>query len=378
MIGKTILSTVLFFCLGQVFACSDCSMFDHGPHKEDTLCAVVMYGNHQLFDRREALSEEELNTIVDSLSGLPSTPPELIEEIQLYLRIRRMNYDEMVNLVDSLFDQDTIPYALINEVNLYMSYAQFEMNTDHLLTVPWEMDAEHPAGHVYADQWNTVTPNCYGRELWQEDTVLMLKLVDPYRDAGFSMPIEGVVTSRFGWRNGRNHNGIDIDLEVWDPVKTAFPGEVRYVGYAGGWGRLVVVRHHNGLETYYAHLHRYKCKVGDSVEAGDVIGLGGSSGRSSGSHLHFEVRFKGIPLDPSHLISWKENELVCDTLVLRKTRWAYATYPKGTHMHTVSSGEHLHGIAQRYGTTVNRLCELNGISRRKYLRVGQQLMVSNE
>ena len=142
----------------------------------------------------------------------------------------------------------------------------------------------------------------------------------------------------------------------------------------------MVVRHHNGLETYYAHLHRYKCKVGDTVKEGDVIGLGGSSGRSSGSHLHFEVRYKGIPLDPSHLISWKEiepeNQLVCDTLVLRKTRWSYATYPKGTRTHTVSSGEHLYAIAQQYGTTISKLCELNGISRRKYLRVGQQLLVS--
>jgi len=299
-------------------ACSVCGSAVHDPNGKDTVTAVVMYGEHQLFDRREALSDDELAVLMDSLVSLDNTPMALISEIQLYSKIRKLDQTQMISLIDSLFEQDTVPYALINEVNLYMSYANVHFNTDHLITVPWETDGPHPADHVYGGAWNTVSPKCYGSDLSAKDTTLMLKLTDARRKGGFSMPIEGVVTSNYGWRDGRNHNGIDIDLEVWDPVHSAFSGEVRFAGYAGGWGRLVIVRHHNGLETFYAHLHRYKCKVGDTVRAGDVVGLGGSSGHSTGSHLHFEVRFKGIPLDPSHLISWQENDLVCDTLVLRK------------------------------------------------------------
>jgi len=159
-------------------------------------------------------------------------------------------------------------------------------------------------------------------------------------------------------------------------VRSAFPGVVRFAGTFGGFGRLVVVRHYNGLETYYAHLHRLKVKSGDVVEAGETVGLGGSSGHSTGSHLHFEVRFKGVPIDPSHVIAFTEGELLCDTLVLKKTRWSFAAYPMGTQFHTVGKGEHLYAIAEHYGTSINALCDLNGITRKTRLRVGQRLMVS--
>jgi hypothetical protein len=362
---------------GFAMACSDCGRIEeHGPNGKDTLSAVVMYGEHQLFDRQEALSDGELEAMVDSLITLDQPPVDLIKEIELYQQIRGLSKVQMVNLIDSLFEQDTIPYALINEINFYMSYAEVKPSDGNLYTLPWECDSEYPADHVYG-MWNTKSPNCYPRTLSESDSLVLLRLTQEEQECGFHIPFDGVVTSRFGWRDGRNHNGIDIDLEVWEPVHSAFPGKVRFAGYAGGWGRLVVVRHYNGLETFYAHLHRFKVEAGDEVEAGDIVGLGGSSGHSTGSHLHFEVRYKGVPIDPSHLISWKENSLVCDTLVLQKRRWSYASYPHGTTMHTVSRGDHLHGIAERYGTSIDRLCELNGISRRKYLRVGQQLLVSS-
>ena len=140
---------------------------------------------------------------------------------------------------------------------------------------------------------------------------------------------------------------------------------------------MVVVRHYNGLETYYAHLHRFKVKTGDVVEAGDVIGLGGSSGRSTGSHLHYEIRYKGIPLDPGQIIAFKEKQLVSDVIVLNKTKWSYGIIPKGVTFHLVKSGDYLHKIAKQYGQSVDVLCELNGIKRNTMLKVGQKLRVLN-
>ena len=136
-----------------------------------------------------------------------------------------------------------------------------------------------------------------------------------------------------------------------------------------------MVRHFNGLETYYAHLHRIKVKPGEEVEAGESLGLGGSSGHSTGSHLHFETRFKGVPFDPSHMIDLTTGELLCDTLVLKRTRTSFAAYPKGTRFHTVAKGEHLSAIADQYGVPLDALCSLNGLSHRSRLRVGQRLMV---
>ena len=166
-----------------------------------------------------------------------------------------------------------------------------------------------------------------------------------------------------------------MDLEVWDTVRTAFPGMVRVAKYYGGYGRVVVVRHYNGLETLYAHLHRLKVEPGDTIQAGDLIGLGGSSGHSTGSHLHFECRFKGVPINPLAFIDYKSQSLVSDTLVLKKTKYGYAAFPKGTQFYVVESGDNLYEIAQRFGTTIYKLAELNGIRRNQYLIIGQALRV---
>jgi hypothetical protein len=207
---------------------------------------------------------------------------------------------------------------------------------------------------------------------------MLVRLVDEVANCGFALPVPGVCTSRFGWRDGRNHNGIDLNLYTGESVHAMFPGVVRFSGTFGSFGRLVVIRHFNGLETFYAHLHRTKVQVGQEVEAGELIGLGGNTGRSFGSHLHLEVRFKGIPIDPSRFIDLSSGSLACEVLVLKKTRWSYAAYPLGTQFHTVAKGEHLYTIAEQYGTSIEELCELNGISKRTVLRAGQQLMVSVE
>ncbi len=138
-----------------------------------------------------------------------------------------------------------------------------------------------------------------------------------------------------------------------------------------------MIRHYNGMETLYAHLHRIKVKPGDVVESGQMIGLGGSSGNSTGSHLHFELRYKSIALNPRYIINLKEEKLYSDTLLLYKNKWSYSAIPKGTKHHTIQKGDNLYEIAQRYGTTIKRLCELNGISRNSRLVVGKKILIGS-
>ena len=336
--------------------------------------AVVVYGDQKLIEDEEALTDEKLSCMLDSLCTLDPAPKDLIRDLRLFLRIRKMDEGQMVSLIDSLFELDTVPYALVNEINLYVDQLPTRSEVEESPVLAWSDRTMEPGSEVYG-AWNTVNPNAYGMELSAADTILQLRLKDADGLCGFSMPVPPLVTSRFGWRDGRSHNGVDLDLEVWDTVRSAFPGVVRFADKFGGFGRLVVVRHYNGLETFYAHLHRIKVKAGDEVDAGELVGLGGSSGHSTGSHLHFETRFKGVPFDPSHMIDLTTGELLCDTLVLKRGRTSFSAYPKGTRFHTVEKGEHLSTIADQYGVPLNAICSLNGISRRSRLRVGQRLMV---
>lgn len=341
---------------------------------QELVPAVVTYGDDKLVDQEEALTDERLSTLLDSLCSLDPAPQGLIEELRLFQRIRRMDVLGMVALVDSLFDLDTVPYGLVNEINLYVDQLPTLDEVEQSAVLAWSSTTVQPGGETYG-YWDERSPNCYGNLPVGADTLVQIQLVDPSIACGFRIPIPPIVTSRFGWRDGRNHNGVDLDLEVMDTVRAAFPGVVRFAGTCGGFGRLVVVRHYNGLETFYAHLHRIRVRPGEEVEAGELVGLGGSSGHSTGSHLHFETRFKGVPIDPAHYIDLTNGTLLCDTLVLKRTRSTYAAYPKGTRFHTVAKGEHLSAIADQYGVPVNAICELNGISGRAHLRVGQRLMV---
>jgi len=231
---------------------------------------------------------------------------------------------------------------------------------------------------MYYNMWDTYQLHPYTEALRLNDKKVKLVIQDLASSCEFVPPVKGIVTSNYGWRNGRNHNGIDINLNVWDTVRVAFAGMVRIARYnSGGYGRVVIVRHYNGLETLYAHLHRLKVKAGDIVEAGDLIGLGGSSGHSTGSHLHFELRFKGKALNPKSIIDFKNNKLISDSIQLVKQKWSYSVIPMGLNYHIVSKGENLYRIALRYGTTINEICKMNRISRNRPLYVGQKLRIES-
>jgi murein DD-endopeptidase MepM/ murein hydrolase activator NlpD len=339
---------------------------------KDTIPAFVMYGSHFLLDSLENFDETAIIEYRDSLISQNRANPLILKYINIYLSVQKLTRIQLANLIDSLFELEQIPYPLINQINLYVA-SNPTFPEDIVELNP--LDTSFYPANCYYNSWNTQMPNPYPWNMYESDSILKLILCRKDKDEKFVMPVENVLTSKFGWRDGRPHKGIDIDLEVWDTVVTAFSGMVRVAKVYGGYGRVVVVRHFNGLETLYAHLHRIKVQPGQIVEAGELIGLGGSSGHSTGSHLHFECRFKGVPINPLVFIDYKNQALVNDTLVLKKTKTGYAAFPEGTKFYEVVKGDSLYEIANKFGMSTKQLAELNGIRRDQILYVGQSLRV---
>ncbi len=228
-----------------------------------------------------------------------------------------------------------------------------------------------PGYDIYCD-WNTESIfGHHDRSLPVPPTLLQLS----HAACDHEMPTCGAITSPFGLRHGRMHYGVDLKLQTGDPVVAGFPGMVRIAQYHRSFGNVVVIRHANGLETLYAHLSRISVDVGQLVEAGERIGLGGNTGRSTGSHLHFEVRYLGRPLDPSRVFNLTEGVLHSNSLRLDASTFAM---PKAaaTNVYRVKRGDTLSSIARRHSTTVARLCRLNRLSTRSILRVGQRIRTS--
>ena len=226
----------------------------------------------------------------------------------------------------------------------------------------------------------------------------------------FHMPTTSrVVTSNFGSRWGRQHKGIDLKVYIGDTIRSAFSGKVRMVKYErGGYGKYIVIRHSNGLETIYGHLSKQLVEENQVVRAGEVIGLGGNTGRSTGSHLHFETRLCGVALNPAILFDFRAQDVVADSYLFRKNTYmaesseanrlrgkigngsytreevqgemAYGSetgqVAEEKQYHKVAKGETLSAIAKKRGVSVSSLCKLNRISKRTRLRPGQILRYS--
>jgi len=194
----------------------------------------------------------------------------------------------------------------------------------------------------------------------------------------YTPPCKGRVTSEFGKRRWRYHYGTDIKLQTGDTVRSAFSGRVRISTYSRTYGNVIVVRHNNGLETIYGHLSKRLVKIDSTIASGTVIGLGGNTGRSYGSHLHFEIRYFDEALDPRDLISFENYATHFDTLNISQCNFVYREELKELNKmkhHRVRSGNTLGHIAIKYGTSISKICRLNNISRNKILRIGERLRV---
>lgn len=253
--------------------------------------------------------------------------------------------------------------------------------------------AAAPSGQLYKD-WN----NRYAHRASE--------LLDSFNInlRHFCMPTTSrIITSNFGSRWGRMHKGLDIKVYIGDTIRAAFDGKVRIVRYeANGYGNYVVIRHHNGLETIYGHMSKHLVGENETVHAGDPIGLGGNTGRSTGSHLHFETRLCGVALNPALMFDFKNQDVTGDYYFFRKDTYnkesLAANRVRGkestdlasadnenignnveggnVRYHKVSRGETLASIARKRGTTVEHICKLNHITKTMRVKPGQILRYS--
>ena len=191
-----------------------------------------------------------------------------------------------------------------------------------------------------------------------------------------------LLNSPYGVRKHRLHRGVDMHLQRGDSVVAAYPGKVVVSKYnRRGYGNYVMIEHANGTRTLYGHLQKRLVEVGATVEGGQLIGLGGNTGRSSGPHLHFEIRYGEVNIDPATVFNIPEGKL----------QPGVERYPLGPAIdshnaiqselskhryHRVRPGDTLGKIAQMYGTTIEKLCKLNNISRTTILQIGQSLQCS--
>lgn len=275
---------------------------------------------------------------------------------------------QLFKLVDSLLDLNYIDESQIEAISYYYSLLQLNDANTAMLRF-----GAMPATNFYDDFDETTVFQITPEEEFPETQLLTLVNDSLGR---FIVPKYGVLTSKFGWRSGRMHKGVDIELDRGDAVTSAFDGMVRFAQSQGGFGNVVIVRHYNGLETVYAHLSKIKVKVGQIINAGELVGLGGSTGRSSGPHLHFEVRFKGQAINPTSIISFTDNQIFNDSIVIKKTKYGICAFPSNATVHTIQQGDSWYEVAKQYGLSLKELCLLNGIEKRYYLKVGDKLRVN--
>lgn len=318
--------------------------------------------------------------------------------------------DEVIEVLDAMDDEDDeeiegeeeeehdgfsggipMPIDTIDTNDKFRKVVLFDDNTWLFYNIekpviPDSMDMSH---------WNPDIIHVIDVNLNDLPNEIEIRLVDSVH--GYCIPHPGPVHSTFKYRKKRPHKGVDISLTTGDAIYSAFDGIVRVVmptSMSGGYGNVVVIRHVNGLETYYGHLSKYIVESGDIVRAGELIGYGGSTGRSTGPHLHFETRYMGQAFDPERIFDFQSGTLRDEVIVLKKHYFNCNSHygqsdsqsfaasqkpPTDTSSskvyYKVKQGDTLSKIAKRHGTTVSKLCQLNGIKQTKTLQIGQKLRV---
>ena len=297
---------------------------------------------------------------------------------------------ESTEYVDGVIAVDTLPSG-----NDAVMIVLFNDNTwKYLRNRDYVKDSE-----IYTRCWDTTKLFPYRDVVKLADLPrsVDIELVDSLKC--YHYPYKAAIRSKFGMRRRRKHQGVDLPLKTGDPIYATFNGKVRISipsSKSGGYGNLIVIRHDNGLETFYGHLSERIVHADEWVEAGQIIGYGGSTGRSTGPHLHFETRYCGQSFDPERLIDFKRGILNREVFLLKRSFLSIysnagqdfddeeanekqdkqeAAERAAMRYHKIRSGDTLGHLAVKYGTTVKKICALNGIKPTTILRIGRTLRV---
>ncbi len=314
-------------------------------------------------------------------------------------------------------------------------------STNHLITKPESITtdevadvidslsidpSEIPSSNLYQNWNNNNVRTGIVNPKYFKDTLLVL-ISDTHQ---FVFPYKGKICSTFGPRGRRNHAGVDIKLNKGEPVVAAFDGVVRMAKNYSGYGKLVVIRHYNGLETVYGHLSKISVKINQKVKAGDLIGLGGRTGRATTEHLHFETRYLGATFHPQHILNFETFGLAYDTLYINRHTFKMAKVPvrkklnsidfdddlkiidslntkqlaldstlsdtinnkqqivvnkpinninkaniqvNKSNCHVIQHGDTLYAISRKYHVPVEKICDINKIKPTDVLSIGQKI-----
>lgn len=336
--------------------------------------ALVQYGDSYLLGN----DFYRTNNPILKLDSILQMQPEHINKFHFLREQMLHNSMERMMAVDSLFGISPVDYGLINELERMSFYLKDIVSQVVSSRQDLTGDSEYPSHSIY-QVWNS--KKILNSVTIENDSSYLFHLI--HEESPYVHPIckttikkyGGAVTSKQGWRDGKRHNGVDINCDQWDSIQSAFSGRVRFAKEYEGYGKVVIVRHYNGLETLYAHLASIKVKTGQFIKAGDLIGLAGSTGNSEGSHLHFEIRFKDQILNPENVIDFKTFTLRSDSLLVRKVGSGFTALPFGELHHVIERGDYPMKIAVRYGMDILTFTELNNITSKTKLKVGEIVLI---
>ncbi len=297
------------------------------------------------------------------------------------MKSTRLLYILLLMLTQPLFAEIHIP-LIVTQIEDTTKPKTNYTQQNNALNVPMQEGTAATVGEedgMFA-AWDNIDIDPFKSPITADFAPVFIKFLDPARNEKFTFPHPGIITSHFGYRWHRLHKGTDIDCETGDIIKAAFNGVIRIARYHSGYGNLVIIRHDNGLETFYGHLSALLVSEGDYVVSGQEIGLGGNTGHSTGSHLHWEIRYRGNAIDTRKFINYENRKLWWTEIYLDKSFFKIAPTPTAPPVNAsyylVKRGDTLATIAKANGVSESKLCALNRITKNTLLKVGRKLRVS--